>query len=278
MLGSYYCMRSIPLRFRKGNRVEPPHDGHDGLLIVNPNTSTAITALIERQVRLALPKGIAAHTRTVSWGTPSIESRLDAAIATVSLLDTLTQAGHPKGVLVAAFGDPGLEEARELLDVPVVGIGEASLNEAAAAGGFAILTIQPASLPLVVDLVRRNNLENKCAGVQALPVSVLDAANPDAVRAELAALGRSISRNPKIRSIVLGGAPLGVHANYLSQVLGVRCIDPIEAGVKHLARIAVAKPNGHRRPTYALLARKDFKGTFSFIHHLNDRLRRHPSQ
>lgn len=243
-----------------------------GIWVVNPNTSAAITALIDRQVQRALPPGMTACTRHVAWGTPSIETRIDAAIATVALLDLLARDVPAQGVLVAAFGDPGLAAARELIDVPVVGIGEAALAHAAGLGDYAILTIQPASLPLVEDLVRANAGGERCRAIDALPVSVLDAARPQAVYEGLAQAAARLLRDRPLDALVLGGAPLGVHAQALTQQLGVRCIDPVAAGIAQLSARMDEQAAGHRASAYDLLQPKRFSGRFGFLRQLNEAL------
>ena len=50
------------------------------------------------------------------------------------------------GVIVAAFGDPGVDESREVCSCPVTGLAEAAVAEAAAAareGRFAVVTTTP---------------------------------------------------------------------------------------------------------------------------------------
>lgn len=281
-MGSSSRVRAFPARAGAATS-EPVSSGRQGmsasasvrhpeLLVVNPNTNAAVTALIDRQVRRALPGSATARTRAVDWGTPSIETRIDAAIAAVALLDALSRETGMHGVLVAAFGDPGLLAARELLDMPVVGIGEAALAQASDLGSFAILTIQPASVPLVRELVRANRCEDRCLGIEAVPVSVLDAASPDAVRDRLAEFGLRLTRSLQVDSVVLGGAPLGVHAEDLSDLLRVPCIDPMAAGIARLASIVSEKASGHRDPAYGHLQRKPFEGRFSFLEHLNKAL------
>ncbi|MCX6497536.1 MAG: aspartate/glutamate racemase family protein [Arthrobacter sp.] len=247
-------------------------DKNEDLLVINPNTSPAVTALIDEQVQLAVPSGTTARTCRVGWGTPSIETHIDAAVAAVALLDTLAAGVGARGVLVGAFGDPGLLAARELLDIPVLGIGESALAEAAERGDFAILTIQPASVPLVRELVRNNNYEDACVTIEALPVSVLEAASPAAIRGRLLSVGRELGRDPRVKSIVLGGAPLGVHAEYLSDQVGVEFIDPVTAGVKRLAGLAAAGSARHRADSYDQLKRKEFEGNLEFLKHLNQTL------
>lgn len=257
--------------------AKPERPGHGPvsereLLVLNPNTNAAVTALIEQRVQRALPTGRGARTRAVDWGAPSVETRIDAAVATMAVLDALAHERRAQGVLVAAFSDPGLLAARELMDVPVVGIGESSLIRARELGSFAILTIQPASVPLVEELVQRNRCENECLGIHAVSVSVIDAANPGAVRDLLATSAIELTRKLRVDSVVLGGAPLGVHADHLSELLGVLCIDPIEAGVHRLSDLVARQPSGHRASAYAGLQRKPFEGGVGFLENLNHAL------
>ncbi len=241
-------------------------------LVLNPNTHPAITALIDRQARLALGPGARLRIRSVDWGTPSIETHIDAAVAAVALLDALAQERGVQGVLVAAFGDPGLLAARELMDVPVAGMGESALMLARQLGDFAILTIQPRSLGLVRDLVRANACEDRCLAVEAVPISVLEAADPAAVRAQLLAAGARLASERRLRAIVLGGAPLGGHAAELSERLSIHCIDPVAAGVSRLAAMVASGAGGARGAAYVGAPRKPFEGSSVFIDRLNQAL------
>jgi allantoin racemase len=246
--------------------------GEPELLVLNPNTNAVVTELIAQRVRRALAPGSRVRTRAVDWGAPSVETRIDAAVATLAVLDALTHERQVHGVLVAAFGDPGLLAARELMDVPVVGIGESSLLRARGMGRFAILTIQPASIPLVEELVQRNGCENECAGIHAVPVSVIDASDPGAVRDHLAESAIEWMRGLRADAVILGGAPLGVHADHLSDLLGVPCIDPIETGVQRLSDLVTTQPSGHRAPAYTGLQRKLFEGDIDVLDNLNSAL------
>jgi allantoin racemase len=126
------------------------------LLLLNPNTNTATT---EAMVAIAEEE---AHRRGQSSSPPTIvegmtsargaplilnEDMLRAAAAgVVGELRALHSAGtcHFDGIIVGAFGDPGLEEGREFCSCPLTGLGEASIAEAAAGQRrFAVATTTP---------------------------------------------------------------------------------------------------------------------------------------
>lgn len=74
-----------------------------------------------------------------------------AAEAVAELIDQLT-ANEPDGVLISAFGDPGLDAMRPVCSCPVARIAEASMTEAARDGRrFGVATTTPA----LVDSIRK---------------------------------------------------------------------------------------------------------------------------
>ncbi|QXM26048.1 aspartate/glutamate racemase family protein [Elioraea tepida] len=57
------------------------------------------------------------HTARI--GFPYISSRAEAQLAGAHLLEILAErSGEADAAIVAAFGDPGLQPARELFDLP----------------------------------------------------------------------------------------------------------------------------------------------------------------
>lgn len=239
------------------------------LLVLNPNTSGSVTELIDQRVRRALPPGWSAETRRVAWGTPSVESSIDMAIAGLAVADGVL-GSSADGVLVAAFGDPGLAAARELAGVPVVGIGEAATLLAAESGPFAVLTIQPASVPTVRQMLRSNAVEGLCRRLVALPLPVLAAAEPDSIRELLRESALAIAEDPEVRTIVLGGGPLGVHAEWLAEACGVPAIDPIAAGIARLVRFV---QDGEGASAPPVLGAKTFSGGYDFLERIAGRIR-----
>jgi allantoin racemase len=110
------------------------------LLLLNGNTDPAITALMMDRAAASLPllglPDVTLDPATARFGARYIASRAAAAIAAHAVLDALAErvgAANPVGygaVLLACFGDPGLEAAKELSPIPVVGMAEASLAAA----------------------------------------------------------------------------------------------------------------------------------------------------
>lgn len=111
------------------------------VVLINPNTSTDTTAMMTAIARRTL--GPLVRGVTVARGPRMLTdpAALPAAAPEVVAAGRRALAsGTCRALLVAAFGDPGLAELRALSlasargPVPVVGIGEAALLEAAASG------------------------------------------------------------------------------------------------------------------------------------------------
>ena len=112
------------------------------ILIVNPNTTEAVTSLMLDAGRASASPGVDVRAITAPRGLPYITSRAEAQIGGAIALEMLAEArGEYDAAIIAAFGDPGLFGARELFDTPVIGISEAAMLTACMLGGrFLIVT------------------------------------------------------------------------------------------------------------------------------------------
>ena len=95
--------------------------------VVNPNTSPDMTAVIEQAALDVAAAGTTIRAVTSRMGPASIESHYDEALAVPGVLAEITGAD---GYVIACFGDPGLDAAREIADGPVVGVAEAAMHAA----------------------------------------------------------------------------------------------------------------------------------------------------
>ncbi len=93
------------------------------LLLINPNTSTAMTQAIAEAARAVAAPGTRVHAVQPSFGPESIESHFEETIAAAGVAEQVRLANpRPDAVVIACFGDPGLDAAREATDAPVIGI------------------------------------------------------------------------------------------------------------------------------------------------------------
>lgn len=205
------------------------------LALVNPNTDRATTAAMLSIARDCLPDGVVVDGLTAPFGAPLI---LDAAAlavaaeAVVALSPRLRSEGYD-GVVVSAFGDPGLEALRTLLPCPVSGLAEASLAQAAKGSRrCCVVTTTPGLAELITATAHRYGHGPLYAGTFCTaqePRSLMG----DAVRLEAALfmLCKRVVACDRVQAIIIGGGPLSAAARALRPRIPVPVIEPIPAAV-----------------------------------------------
>ena len=150
------------------------------LLIINPNTTAAMTEQMAAAAARLLPEGIALEALTAERGAPVIASRASYAVAAEAVLETYARARRPHcAVVIGCFGDPGLEALRALARQPVLGLAEASIREADALGEpFAILTMGRAWVEMLNERVALASVKTPFVGVFAAEGTGLDCQPP----------------------------------------------------------------------------------------------------
>jgi Asp/Glu/hydantoin racemase len=166
------------------------------LLVINPNISDDVTALIESEALRSAAPGTELVVRTAGHGVEYIETRFESLIAAGAVAEIIAEYSRatPDGgtadrtdrsyrsavdgpavdaVVVAAFGDPGMPALKELADVPVIGITEAALCAAALQGHrFSIIAISDRIRPWYLDCVERFGLGGRLASIRSINESL----------------------------------------------------------------------------------------------------------
>ncbi len=220
------------------------------LLVINPNTSAAVSALLHGHAQRIAGAGTQVHTVTARFGAPYIACEASYAVAGHAALDAWAAATAQGGavfdsVLLACFGDPGLPALRECSAAPVTGLAEAAFMEAAGIGHFAIVTGGSRWKPMLERLVRNMGLEAQLAGIHTVQETGAELArDPAAARRILGFACRHAAENFDARAIILGGAGLAGMARIVQPAMSVPVVDSVEAGVRH----AVASANAPVAP------------------------------
>jgi len=143
---------------------------------------------------------------------------------------------------IGSVQDPGLEEARSLIDIPVVGYGEAAMHFACLLGGrFSVVAFQAGFDQILDAHIRRLGLAER-----AIPTTLMDAGFADVSKAfaEPAQLVEQFTEASR-RAIRLGAEALIPGQLYLSEAIaraGVTRIDevPIVDGLSATLKMAEA--------------------------------------
>lgn len=206
------------------------------LLLINPNTTQAMTDAIAEAARAVASPGTEIVAVQPSFGPVSIESHYDEAFAAAGVAEQvrLAAAWRPDAVVIACFGDPGLEAAREATDAPVLGIAEAAFHAAGMlATGFSVVTTMTRTCIMAERLLQRYGADQHCRGVHGTDIPVLDleGCGSDTLQ-QIEDAARDALARDRSGAIVLGCAGMAPLCATLSQRLGVPVIDGVAVAVK----------------------------------------------
>jgi Asp/Glu/hydantoin racemase len=222
------------------------------LLIINPNTTQAVTTRMAEAAPAHLPAGVALRSVGGRFGARYISSRAAFAVASHAALDAFAEHGMDADcVLLACFGDPGLEALREVSPVPVIGLVEASCREAEARGRFVIVTGGERWGPMLRESIANHSLGGRLAAIETVAPTGGDiAADPQGSIALLAEACRRAMAAHGANCAILGGAGLLGLAAPVAQLLGAPVICSVEAGFR-AAAAALAAPRRKEASTHA---------------------------
>jgi allantoin racemase len=203
------------------------------ILVVNPNTSQEMTAAIDRMGQAAGGSRARVVTTRSRNGPYTIEGALDAALATAGLLEVVADHKEPfDAVVVACFGDPGVEALRILVRVPVIGIGAASFMQAACISQqFAIVTPVAGTRERYAAVAAGMGLERQFLGAYPTPLSVADFESDDPAVLETLVLHAEQAVKDGADCLLFGCAGISDQIYDLQARVGVTCIASVAAGV-----------------------------------------------
>ena len=211
------------------------------IALLNPNTSVISTELMLRSARRGLPPMVRVDGRTVPHGHAFISTPAALAEAAEGIVGPALAAVQGEGfdaLIVAGFGDPGLTALRAQLEVPVTGLAEAAILEAAQGGRrYAIVTVTP---DLDASLRAAARTWAPAAPLVAIRYTTGPLGDvmhtPQSLEAALLAACRMAVEIDHAEAIVIGGGPLAQAAQALAVQLSVPVIDPVAAAVRLAVR------------------------------------------
>jgi Asp/Glu/hydantoin racemase len=209
------------------------------ILLLNPNTSAGSLEMMLRVASPLLPTGIVLKGVSAANGASMIVNEAELRASATEGVRIGVAAADVSAIVVAAFGDPGVVALRKLVDVPVIGIGEASITEAASGGRrFGIATTTPALVRAIEDFVDQLALRHRFTGVRVPNGDPLDlAAHAGRQQAALARLAEDCVEVDGAEAVVVGGGPLSDAARVLRDRFGDRIIEPVPAAIRRVTRL-----------------------------------------
>jgi len=206
------------------------------IFVINPNTTESMTEHIRRElVKIKRPE-TELMVVNPEHGPVSIESVYDETLAGPPTLELVRQANQEgyDAIIIACFSDPALDAAKEISEIPVIGIEEATLHVAAMLGHrFSITTVFSTRVPTRDLHVRMHGLESRYASslVMNMPVLEMDA-KPEEAKTRILELARQAVKEQGAEVVILGCAGLAGYAADVERELGIVVLDPTAVAFK----------------------------------------------
>lgn len=207
------------------------------VLLINPNTSKETTATMHRIARCALPDAVGLESCTAQRGVNMITTEQELLTAVQEVIQMGREyASRVSAIVVGAFGDPGVEALRGALTIPVWGIGESALLEAAMGERrFGVATTTPALAGSIARAVQKHGLQRQFTGCRIPSEDPLSLAADPARQDEC--LAQAVAQSTQLdgaQAVVIGGGPLAESAQRIKTRFDIPIISPIEAAMRRV--------------------------------------------
>lgn len=204
------------------------------IVVVNPNSDQTVTdALSQALESFRLPGGPQIECVTFEDGPIGIMTERHVQEAALRFGDYAATRPDAGAIISACYSQPGVDLARSLTSVPIIGIHDAGvLSALARADLFGVIAVAPGSIPRHLRHLRRLGADARLAGEVALAetMSVAESGHGERSFALLMQAARQLSAMGA-GAIVLGCAGMSGHRARLEIELGLPVIDPTQAAV-----------------------------------------------
>jgi len=203
------------------------------IVVINPNSSEAVTAAIDRAVApLRMAGGPAIACVTLAEGPPGIESQAHVEQVVQPISRLIRARENAAAFVIACFSDPGLQLAREATARPVLGIAECGMLVALTLGErFGIVSILAGSVPRHLRYVRQLGLVERFAGDLPIGLGVAELCDEGRTLVRMSAIGAELRDHHGADVLVLGCAGMAQYRHRIEAAIGVPVVDPTQAAV-----------------------------------------------
>ena len=230
--------------------------------VINGNTYAAMTANIDAQARAAARPETVIVTSQPARGPTTIETYYDEYLAIPGILEEIIKdEANFDAFVLACWGDPGIEAAREITTKPVIGIAEASLYVANTLGAkWGVVTTLERTKHQVEKTVEKVGLWSHCVQVLCSDLPVASTEDDRDGTADILEQGarQVIAKGAEV--IILGCAGMSGLDQILSARLGLPVIDSVAAAIVYAEALVQLGKRTSKWMTYRPPEMKEIKG------------------
>ena len=232
------------------------------IMVINPNTSQSMTDHLRLELERVKRPDTQLTVVCPTKGPETIESAYEEVCAIPPTLELVKRANREgyDAVILACFSDPGLEPAKEISRIPVVGIEESTLHMATMLGAkFSILTPKKNRIASKRSHVHKHGLDYFLASVRSLDLSVAETdENPEKTKKRILELSQKAVEEDGAEVIILGCAGMAGYAEEIEKKLGAKVLDPCAVALKVAEAMADLGLTQSKRGLFAAPPEKTF--------------------
>jgi len=204
----------------------------DRILVINPNSTDAVTGAIEDAMApLRIPGEPEIECMTLREGPPGVESQMDADSVILPLCRMIREA-DAAAFVIACFSDPGLFSAREATAKPVLGIAECGILTALTLGHrFGVISILAHSVPRHLRYIAAMGVGQRLAGDLPIGLGIAELADARTTLARIIDIGRGLRNHNGADVLVMGCAGMARYRADLEEAVRIPVVEPTQAAV-----------------------------------------------
>jgi allantoin racemase len=231
--------------------------------VINGNTFAAMTQGIDQAAQSARSPHTTIITTQPKTGPQSIEGFYDEYLAIPGILEEIILSPSDiDGFVIACWGDPGVDAAREITAKPVVGIAEASMYVAnMVAARWGVVTTGHRVRDMIEKTIHRTGFSHRCVSIRTTGLAVVETETArEATVTALEAVGRLAIAQDHAEALCLGCAGMSGLDRQLEERLGIPIIDGVAAAVKMVESLIALQKTNSKALTYKTPEIKPFTG------------------
>lgn len=190
----------------------------------------------EAALQAFVSPGVTVEARPHGKGPRSIESMWEEYLSVPGMMEAVVEleAEGFDAIVPGCFGDPGIDGARELVSIPVLGPGATAMAVAANIGHrFSIVTVLENVIRPLENLALVSGFAPKLASVRQIGIPVLELNdNPDFTFARLTEVSRDVIEHDRADVLILGCGTLSFRAAELQDEVGVPVLNPLQVTLR----------------------------------------------
>lgn len=212
------------------------------ILIIAPINNSQFNEAVLRECQSAAGPGTTLAITNLDHGSVAIESRYDQALNSPYVIEKAQQGQDQgfEGIFVSDFDYCGVEAAREVIDIPVIGgFRPAVFAAMALADKFSIVTVLPNVVPYQLEHARQFGILPALASIRQIGIPVTKLSDREKVIKATYEQSLCAIREERAEAIVLGctgmaGVAVPVRELLLAKGYNVPVVAPNTAAVPYL--------------------------------------------